>query len=274
MAKPTELFAEDVATLRETIRANDGQNVASGAFVRKVEQLISDFYDDIDDLTSLRLGDILDLFLIKVLYVNRQSRDAEAMAYLGRMLERYLRASEMTLARGGYMAYLSDLMEETANPSGQYQNQFEAFRKWGDNALFIAGIFPNSLGRKRGRGIMGGVPFVDQGYFSTMGRRYYEMAARQELARWVEMQHTLQRLSYYFDVYVEALNEMSDRYVLGIDMRIIADKMLDAFNRYRETKDPKHLATARKYAAIMKLDGTRWPALDELGPDLRAPSYF
>jgi hypothetical protein len=275
MVKAAELFAEDIATLRETIRANDGRNVATGAFARKVDQLIDDFYDDIDDLTALRLGDILDLFLIKVLYVNRQSRDAETMAYLGRMLERYLRASEMSLGRGGgFMAYMSDLMEETANPSGQYQNEFEAYRKWGDNALFIAGIFPKSLGRKRAGGILGGTPYVDRSYFTTVGRRYYEMAAKQELARWIEMHETLRRLSHFFDVYVAALNEMSDRYVMGIDMRIIADKMLDAFNRYRATRDERHLATARKYAALLKLDGTQWPALDKLSTDMEAPRYF
>ncbi len=43
-----------------------------------------------------------------------------------------------------------------------------------------------------------------------------------------------------------------------------ADKMLDAFNRYRESRDPVHLETARKYAALMKLDGKQWPALTEL----------
>lgn len=274
-----ELFAEDLATLRETIRANDGRNVATGPFERKVDELISAFYDDIDDLTALRLGDILDLFLIKVLYVNRRSRDAETMEYLARMLGRYLRSSELALGRkGGWTAYMSDLMEETANPTGAFQNAFEAYRKYGDNALFISGIFPQSLGRKRGRGRMGGAAFVDRSYFSWVGRRYYSLAAGEDLAEWVEMRTTLLRLAEYFDVYVEALNEMSDRYVLGIDMRIIADKMLDAFNRYRRTKEERHLQTARKYAALLKLDSAHWPALEEMAGELPDspphPSYY
>src|SRR5512139_310568 len=95
--RDSELVREDIGLLRGTIRANDGTNVASGAFARKVDQLISDFYDDIGELTDLRLGDILDLFLIKVLYVNRRSRDAETLTYLGQMMERYLRAGEMAL---------------------------------------------------------------------------------------------------------------------------------------------------------------------------------
>jgi hypothetical protein len=269
----SELLAEDIGILRETIRANDGTNVATGAFARKVDQLISDFYDDIGELTALQISDILDLFLIKVLYVNRRSRDAETLSYLGRMLSRYLQAGELSLGggKGSFLPYLSDLMEETAHPSGAFQNQFEAARKYGDNALFITGLYPQSLGRRRGGGVMGGSPFVDANYFITMGRKYYNMAAGHNLAEWVQQRSTLLRLAQFFDVYVEALNEMSGRYVMGIDMQIIADKMLDAFNRYRETKDPEHLETARKYAALLKLDGRQWPELRQVAE--QGPSY-
>jgi len=272
-----DLLAEEIDILRETIRANDGANVANRTFARRVDQLISDFYDDIGELTHLKLSDIIDLFLIKVLYVERQSRDASALTYIGSVMERYLRASDMALGpRKGFFPYLSDLMEETANPARTHQNLFEAYRKYGDNALFISGIFPNSLGRKRGRGIMGGAPFVDRSYFITMGRRYYEMAAGHELAEWVELRPTLLRLAHFFDVYVGALNELSSRYVMGMDMRLIADKMLDAFNRYRETKDPEHLETARKYAALLKLDARRWPVLKKIEVHLepQPPDYY
>ncbi|MGE5595644.1 MAG: hypothetical protein ACM3S1_06355 [Hyphomicrobiales bacterium] len=268
-----ELLAEEIAILRETIRANDGANVANWSFARKVDQLISDFYDDIGELTDLRLSDIIDLFLIKVLYVERKSRDATTLEYIGRMMERYLKASDLAVGpRRGFVPYLTDLMEETANPSRAQQNAFESYRKYGDNALFISGIFPQSLGRKRGVGRLGGAPFVDKSYFITMGRRYYEMAAGHELAEWVSLRETLLRLAHFFDVYVDALNEMSGRYVMGMDMRLIADKMLDAFNRYRETKDPSHLDTARKFAALLKLDARQWPALKEL--ERAHPTYL
>ena len=268
----SELLAEDIGILRETIRANDGTNVATGAFVRKVDQLISDLYDDIGELTDLSLSDIVDLFLIKVLYVNRRSRDADTLRYLRDMLVRYLQTTELSLGRErrGFAAYMSDLAEETANPSGAFQNVFEACRKYGDNSLFISGVFPQSLGRKRAGGRMGGATFVDKSYFITVGRMYYEMAAGQDLAREVDLRTTLLRLAQFFDVYVEALNEMSDRYVMGIDMQLIADKMLDAFNRYRQTKDDRHLQTARKYAALLKLDSHHWPAPGALG----GPAYF
>ena len=110
--------------------------------------------------------------------------------------------------------------------------------------------------------MLGGAPQVDRSYFITVGRQYYEMAASHELAQAVSQRATLQRLAHFFDVYVDALNEMSGRYVMGMDMRLIADKMLDAFNRYRQTKDTQELETARKYAALLKLDGRAWPALE------------
>ena len=262
MVKP-DLLREDIAVLRDAITASDGSNIANWTFQRKVEQLISDFYDDIGELTALRLTDILDLFLIKVLYIDRKSRDAATLWYLSGMLERYLHASELGPGRG-FVPYLSDLMEETARAPREHQNRFESFRKHGDQAMFISGVFPASLGRKRRPGRMDGSAFVDRSYFVTMGRHYYELAASEELAEVVSLRPTLLRLARWFDLYVDALNEMSGRYVLGMDMRLIADKMLDAFNRYRESRDPRHLETARKYAALLKLDARQWPALQTI----------
>jgi hypothetical protein len=59
---------------------------------------------------------------------------------------------------------------------------------------------------------------------------------------------------------------------MGMDMQFIADKMLDAFNRYRATKEQRHLETARKYAALLKLDGRTWPALEQVVDE--GPGYF
>ena len=264
-----ERISEDIANLRDTIRANDGANVANGAFVRKVDELLSAFYDDIEELTALSLTDILDLFLIKVLYINRGSRDLAALEYLRDLLSRYLFASALHLGKG-IVPYMSDLVTATAGTGDE--ETFEVARHFGDNALFISGVFPQSLGRKRSGGRMGGVAFVDRDYFITVGRQYYTLAASQERARVISLRATLLRLSQFFDVYVDALNEMSGHYVLGMDMRLIADKMLDAFNRYRQTKDGRDLRAARLYATLMKLDGHTWPALYE--PPGDQPTYW
>lgn len=265
-------LGEDIGSLREAIRANDGANIAHGAFARKVDQLIGDFYDDIGELTDLRLSDILDLFLIKVLYVDRGSRDASTLDYLGRMLERFLRASELTGPGNRPAAYLSDLIAEVSEPGSPAGSPFEAYRRYGDSALFISGVLRQGLGRRRAGGLLGGGALVDASYYFALGRRYYEMAAGEEQARRVELRPTLLRLAQFFEVYSDALNEVSGRYVLGMDMRLIADRMLDAFNRYRATREMVHLDLARKYASLLRLDARQWPSLGQHPPD--EPAYY
>jgi len=49
--------------------------------------------------------------------------------------------------------------------------------------------------------------------------------------------------------------------VTGFDFNLIADKMLDRFNLYRRTGDERHREEARRYAALLRLDSRRFPAL-------------
>ncbi len=116
---------------------------------------------------------------------------------------------------------------------------------------------------------------MDRSYFRRLERRYCGVAAGEDLAEWVEIRTTLLRLAEYFDVYVEADR---DERPMSIDMCIIADQMLDAFNRYWRTKEERHLQTARKYAALLKPDGAQWPALEEMARELPGspphPSYY
>src|SRR5262245_42900228 len=94
------LIAEEVELLREAIRENDGTNVANWSFARKVDLLIREFYEEVGEITPIALTDIIDLFLIKVLYVDRQSRDASSLFYLSHLLERNLAAGELSLGPG------------------------------------------------------------------------------------------------------------------------------------------------------------------------------
>jgi hypothetical protein len=88
----------------------------------------------------------------------------------------------------------------------------------------------------------------------VLGQRYYQVAAEEQLAQLVGQREVLGKLSQRFRFYVESLNELSQRYVLGFDMDLVSNKMLDAFNLYRETGDEAHLESARKYAALLKVD--------------------
>jgi len=259
-------MAESVETavqeLKQVIQANDGTNVADRAFARRVDQLISVFYDDIGEIRYIAIGSLFDLFLIKVLYVERGSRDASVLDYLGGMLTRYLYTRELfPIVRGGqrFAFYLSDLLEETQRLA-HFQNLFEAYRKFADNALFISGIFAPSLrGGRRGR--LGMSRYLDRSYYVSTGKTCYRLAAQHELADLTQQRGTLTKLADYFEIYMDALNEASERYILGFDLNLIADKMLDNFNLYRRTGEEKYLENARKYAAILRVDEARFPAL-------------
>jgi hypothetical protein len=253
-----------VGALKETIAANDGTNAADSRFARSVDEIISWFYDDIAQVRALPARALFDLFLIKTLYVERRSRDYAALDYLGDLLHRYLFVSELfPIVKEGRQlpVYITDILEE-AQRQQHFQNMFEAYRKFGDNALFVTGILARSLTRRRSGAYRGyrAVPFVlDAGYYITSGKRYYRLAAEHPLAGETDMRDTLNRLAHYFEVYMDALAEVGDRYVHGFDLELIADKMLDAFNRYRKTGEQRYLENARRYAAILKIDPTTFP---------------
>lgn len=261
---------ERVNELKATIAEHDGQNVAGWRFAREVDELISRFYDDIGTITTVSSRALFDLLVIKTLYVNRRSTDAQVIDYLGAMLERYLFTRELfpIVREGGRrtLMYLSDLLEESKALT-QFQNLFEAYRKYGDNALFVTGVFPRSLRRRRGGHYRWSRPagFVDASYYVTTGKSMYRLASRHDLAEFTGQRELLAKLSEYFEIYMDALNEASERYILGFDMNLIADKMLDAINAYRRTGDEKHLDNARRYAAILKVDTTAYPRLFERG---------
>jgi hypothetical protein len=251
-----------VSELKQVIQDHDGTNVADAAFGRRVDQLISIFYDDIGEITYIPIGSLFDLFLIKVLYMGRGSRDAAVLDYLGGMLTRYLYTRELfPVVRGDrrFTMYLSDLLEETQR-RGPFQNLFEAYRKLADNALFISGVFPASLRGGRG-GRLGFSRYLDRSYYVGTGKTCYRLAGRHDLAELTQQRGTLLKLADYFEIYMDALNEASERYILGFDMNLIADKMLDNFNLYRRTGEEKYLENARKYAAILRVDQARFPSL-------------
>lgn len=263
------MLEQEIGALKQRIWQSNGTNIADAAFTAEVDRLISVFYDDIGELKVVSMRSLFDLFVIKTLYVERGGRDAGVVDYLSDLLTRYLFTRELyPLGQSNQriFAYLSDLLEETRHPgSVHFQNLFEAYRKFADNSLFLVGIFPQSLRRAR-RGGRGVANFVDKSYFVTNGKTYYRLASQHDLADLTSQRQTLERLSAYFDVYSDALQEMSERYVMGFDMNLIADKMLDSFNLFRHTGEQRYLENARKYAALLKVDKGRFPSLFKRRP--------
>jgi hypothetical protein len=260
------MLEQRVEELKRIIAGNDGRNAADSRFARAVDELVSAVYDDIGQVKRMSSRALFDLFVIKVLYVGRHSRHAGVIDYLGRLLDSYLYARELFPPdeRGRpRRLYFSDILDEP-RLGGRFQNRFEAYRKYGDNALVVSGVFAPSLNRRRppARGPLRRqrVPMVDRGYYVTTGKAMYRLAAHHELAEDTQQRDTLARLAEHFEVYSDALSEMSERYILGFDMELIADKMLDAINAYRRSGDATHLESARRYAALLRLDPDRFPS--------------
>ncbi|MSQ10709.1 MAG: hypothetical protein EXR52_06870 [Dehalococcoidia bacterium] len=264
--QPERWELEDrVQRLQATIREHQGSNV-SHLVETEVDELLSAFYDDITELRFIGLKTLFHLFLIKTLYVNRSSTDPDVMDYLAECMSGFLYTRDLfplmqDQKRFGWM--LSDMLQEMQNLT-KFPNLFEGYRKMGDYSLFIAGVFSASLRRRRVNRWRGGaspVHGVDLSHHVSTGKLYYLQASQHSMAEATGQRNVLRKLSTHFEIYRDALGEASERYILGFDMNLIADKMLDSFNRFRRTGDARHLENARKYAAILHVDRAGFPSL-------------
>ncbi|MBM2827366.1 MAG: hypothetical protein HW403_1430 [Dehalococcoidia bacterium] len=255
-----------IQNLKARMIEHPGINIANRAFTQEVDSLISAFYDDIGEIKNIGIKSLFDLFIIKALYVDRGSTDPNVIDYLSNLMGGFLFSREffpLGPETRRYGLLLTDILEEMQNLT-HFQNLFEAYRKFGDYSLFIT-VFPASLRRMRhryGRRMKArDVPVVDIRDHMLTGQRFYMMAAEHRLAEETQQRPLLSKLSNYFQVYMEALNDVSDKYILGFDMNLIADKMLDNFNLYRSTGDRKYMENAQKYAALLKVDRATFPSL-------------
>jgi hypothetical protein len=240
---------EQRVTALKTLIRTPGAQIRDWRFEQEIDELLGVFYDDIGTIKLLPLRSLFDLFLLKVMYVGRDARDPDVLDYLSDMMNRFLLSRELMRFNAQY-DFLFSLLDEVKEKS-RFQNLFETTRHMADNALFVTGIFPTAGRRRRGWGRM---PRFDREHFIDLGRRYYQVAAEEELAGIVGQREVLSKLATGFRFYVETLNEVSQRYVLGFDMELMSNKMLDAYNTYRRTGEQKYLDSASKYAALLKID--------------------
>jgi hypothetical protein len=261
------MIEDSVRELKEIIATNDGHNAADARFSRAVDELVSAVYDDIGEVSPLSARTLFDLFVIKVLYVGRHSVDAGIIDYLGALLEQCLLTNAVfPPGEDGRprRLYFSDLLDPEKRPLG-VPNVFEAYRWYADGALFLSGVFPSSI-RARSKSPSAlrrrAAPGIDAAYYVSTGKAMYRMAARDDHASCAHHPGTLAKLADNFELYVDALNEMSERYIIGFDMQLIADKMLDGFNRYRASHNESDLASVRHYASILRPDGEQFPPRD------------
>ncbi len=261
----------DVATavqaLKETASAHEGRNIVDRAFAREVDTLLNGFYADITQLKRIELQSLFDLFLLKSLYIDRQSTSIATLDYLGSLLARHVRMREIfpipDLA-AHFGSLLESLMEEAEHGAArEAQNLFEANRNIADSTLFLIGIFPASLTGRRSRWrrrrnpAMQAIPRLDISYYTRLGRSHYALASEHELARWTGLDGVLSRLSNNFDIYAEVLSEVAQTFIHGVDVQRVTNLMLDSYNAWRRTGDPQRMEELRKYAALLALDPRR-----------------
>lgn len=246
------LIEQRVHELKAIIAGNDGRNAADRRFSRAVDELLSAVYDDIGSVSSLPARALFDLFVIKVLYVGRHSRDAAVIDYIGSMLEAYIDVRKLfpddEHGRPRRL-YYSDMLDAEKHPRDE-PDVYEAYRRYADSALFLSGVFPSSLTprpRPKGHLRRNASPTVDAAYYVTTGKQMYRMAAEHPHSECAHAPRTLAMLGDNFELYADALKEVSERYITGFDFGLIADKMLDAMN----TGEP---ATAARYADILHLN--------------------
>ena len=256
-----DLLEGEVRSLKSEAAAHEGTNVADSAFRQRVERLLDLFYADIGEIKKIELVTLFELFLLKALYVERRSTSAVALTYLAELMARHVRVRDLfpvpDLATY-YAGLLARLADETGKAGAHPQNLFEANRGVADSALFLLGIFPASLDRRRlSRSRWGVLPSLDRSFYERLGQRHYASAASHDLAVWTGQDILLNRLSKYFPVYVEALNDVAETYVHGFDVHRVMDLMLDSYNAWRRTGDQGNLENVQKYAALLAIDPRR-----------------
>lgn len=259
------MLEERIAELKAIIASNDGSNAADARFTRAVDELISAVYDDIGRIREERPRALFDLFVIKVLYVGRGSRHADIIDYLGALLDAYLYARRLfpeDAAGRPRTLYFSDVLDERRRIEF-FDDRFEAYRAYADSALFLSGVFaPATHRRSRARGPLRRRPAgVDATYYVSTGKTMYRMAAREREAERTAQRDTLDRLADCFEVYADALNEMSERYIMGFDLALLTDKMLDSYNRHRSSGDRAPRDEARRLASLLQADASGFPEL-------------
>lgn len=153
---------------------------------------------------------------------------AESRHYLVNLLTHYARAAHlyersaegrMTLKplAGMYAEAVSSSSEEARN---------QALRRLGDVALFVSGVFPESIPRR----------YVDLDYYIAMGEAAYASLADMvaDSMRWRALAEIFEELAANFPLFVDLLGEVTDQASLGSD-----EDLLRAYEQWLSTGSPR-----------------------------------
>lgn len=129
--------------------------------------------------------------------------DTQLIDYITELLARFVHADHVYAVRdpsGRPLGEVTDMMIEAEARVGSAKRQ--AHRHIGDYTLYWAGLYPEAVGRMRGRGRKD--HFID---YCQQGKRSYLIAARIP-AEQPDEAVVLERLSHDFDLCVYGLNEV------------------------------------------------------------------
>ena len=138
----------------------------------------------------------------------------EVVHYVVNLLTAYTNAKALyEETPDGLMIKPLALMYAEAVDAASVEERNQALKRLGDVALFIAGIFPNSLNRK----------LVDIDYYIAMGGNAYGHLSgiAKDTLRWQVFSSIFKELSIKFTQFVDVLSEVSEKVNLSNDSDIM-----------------------------------------------------
>lgn len=128
--------------------------------------------------------------------------------YVGALLSHHLHQRRSELEKIGRSVYLVDLVKAMSEADSE-EEEFALQAEIGNRALFLTGIFPDWVYHRHTYGRRA----VRLEYYEEMGKHYYAVAARRNLARRHELGEVLEFMSLEFHAMRQALNDLVDQHL-------------------------------------------------------------
>ena len=174
------------------------------------EFLFSKIYDQRQLILGISPFLFFNVLLRRSLFDKRILGDRSVINYLANLLSLFVKTDRLYRVQRHdehTSQYLTDMAMEAQNVDSR--RQFLVYAHIGNYSLYTAGIFPQSIEyrhRYKNRP-------VNTQFYIDFGSEYYQRASAHKMARQYELDEIFFRLSIMFEVYMDALNHLSKRYL-------------------------------------------------------------
>ncbi len=178
--------------------------------------------------------------------------DESVIVYVSNLLNKFISANRVYKVSEDdkeRQNYISDMLK--AADKGDSHRIYLTDVHIGDYSLFLTGIFPECPENNR---------FLDKGFYFYFGKRAYKAASHSSRSKKLGLEKVFDELSSDFEDYAFLLNSVKERY-MPPNKGVLSDIMFDEFSRYKETKDKRHLESARSIAGRLGIDKKQFPSL-------------